>query len=1186
MFLKALEIQGFKSFPDKTRIGFDTGITAVVGPNGSGKSNISDAIRWVMGETSAKQLRGGGKMENVIFGGTAVRGAMGFASVQLVVDNSDRRVDVEADEVTIGRKYYRSGESEYSINGQSVRLKDVYELLLDTGLGRDGYSVIGQGRIAEIVGAKSAERREIFEEASGIARYRYRKNEAERRLSSAEENLVRLRDILGELETRVGPLEKESAKAKKFLTLSEEKKSLEVTLWVETVKETRDTLRGQQRKIEIAESDYQAKEREIDEIDAQTQDIRTEIEKIIVAIDNANGEIRRLQEEISGRDSRIAVLKNDIEHNTATIETLTEEIAQSGESTGEIADEIALHNGAIQRAERDLKETKEKIAEYERKLAEIQERSLATGERKGQVQAELAAMSDKLTTLRVEEASAESTAASAKIRLEEESAALAKIQQDILQLQEQQEDTQILLQKINDELTKIANIKGGLTMKLAARQNALAGADEAERQVVREAEAAQQRVAMLKDLERSLDGFQASVKSVVKAAREGRLRGVIGPVSTILSVKPGYEVAIETALGYSLQNVVVDGEAAAKAAMAFLKQTNSGRATFLPLDTVKPQHMDASRLPAGAISAQGLVEYDRRYENIVSSLLARIVVVEDINEASHVARALDYRNRVVTRDGQIINAGGSFTGGSVSRSAGLFSRKQEIEELAQKLAGMQLKRENAKGETAKIKAEVDSLSAQLTATSSEEINFGGDKIRGEAELGRIQQSLENAQKAYAQREQECQSLQEKSQQAGHLKARAAVEQAQLSEKIEELSHQLAGIAGEDDSFFAGRESFTTQLADLRLAALGHERDAQLHRQNIETLVSRTGEAQARRIALEANVERLKAQNSEFEERIKGTAREAEETKEAIRKAEAAIRELAQQRLQKEGSITGQTTRVRAITAEREDLGREVARLSEQKTTLEAKYESTISQLWEEYELTLSGAEALCVAFESAAELKRGVAELRNKIRSLGNVNVGAIEEFEEVNTRYIFLKAQVKDVEDSKASLEKMIAELSAEMTEIFAKSFGEINTHFGRIFAELFGGGRGVLSLSDPNDLLESGIEIEVAPPGKIIKDLASLSGGEQALVAICIYFAILAVNPAPFCVLDEIEAALDDVNVVRYAQYLRRITDKTQFIIITHRRGTMEEADVLYGVTMQEDGVSKLLRLNVAEVDATLVR
>lgn len=1186
MYLKALEIQGFKSFPDRTRVTFEGGITAVVGPNGSGKSNIADAIRWVMGETSAKQLRGGGKMENVIFGGTKKRGAMGYASVQLVLDNTSRRLDIEANEVSIGRKYYRSGESEYSINGQSVRLKDVYELLLDTGLGRDGYSIIGQGRIAEIVASKSGERREIFEEASGIARFRYRKNEAERRLAHAEENLLRLRDILGELEVRVGPLEKESAKAQKFVALSQERKSLEVTLWVDTVHTTREALREQQRKIEIAQAEYAAKAREIDTIDHETAGIRTEIENLIIETDRSNAEIRRLQAEISGQDSQVAVLRNDIAHNTANVQVHKEEIRQTGESAGAIENEIALHHAAIELASRKLAEAEASITLLEQEIQQIQQKSLATGERRGEITAQLAQATNRVTALQVSEAAANSQMQAAAARLTELTQTADTTAQEVAALQEQQADTKVLLAHVEQELTKLSNITGGLEMKLAARNEALKKADENERALTRSAENAEHRLRMLQDLENNLDGFQGSVKAVVKAGREGRLRGIIGPVSTILSVKPGYEVAIETALGYALQNIVVEDETAAKAAMAMLKSSNAGRATFLPLNTVKPQRLDAARLPVGAVSAQTLVQYNPRFENIVSSLLARIVVVEDINEASHTARALDYRNRVVTQDGQIINAGGSFTGGSVSRSAGLFSRKQEMEELRSKLKAYQAQLGQAQAHTDAVKAEVDALQAELTATQSESITYGNDKIRTEGELTRLQQAMQSAQLTQQRLAAETQEQHAAHTQAAATLATAKAEQQTLKNTIEQASAELSTIAGEDDSFLANREQITQQLSELRLAHLGHQNDMALHRQNIETLQSRTGEGQARRAMLQANIEALLAQNAEYEEKIKSLARTAQDAKIKIEEIEVSIKEKAARRLAKEASITGQTSRERSITAAREELGREIARLTEQKATLETRYDSTISQLWEEYELSLSDAEGLCVAFTSVADLRRRVTELRNKIRSLGNVNVGAIEEFAEVNERYTFLKKQVQDVEASKTSLEKMITELSGEMTTMFTESFAQINRHFGRIFNELFGGGNAELTLSEPDNVLESGIDINVSPPGKIIKDLAALSGGEQSLVAICIYFAILAVNPAPFCVLDEIEAALDDVNVLRYAQYLRRITRQTQFITITHRRGTMEEADVLYGVTMQEDGVSKLLRLNVSEVDAALVR
>ena len=1168
MFLKALEIQGFKSFPDRTRITVGKGITAVVGPNGSGKSNISDAIRWVLGETSAKQQRG----------------AMGFASVSLVVDNTDRRIDVDNDEVTIGRKYYRSGDSEYSVNGQNVRLKDIYELFLDTGLGRDGYSVIGQGRIAEIVGAKSNERREIFEEASGIAKYRYRKNEAERRLASAEENLVRLRDILGELEERVGPLERESKKAKQYLELAERRKGLEVTLWVDTVQKARDTVREQQRKIEIAGADYARAGREIEAIDAETESTRAEIEHLITEADRCNAEIRAITEEIAGADSRIAVLENDIAHNDATIASLKEEIGQSGLGREAIAAEVRGHGEGIAACERQAAAYAARTGELETLLEELQNRSAASGERRGVVTGRLNAMAARITDLKVAAAGAASSVEAAKKRLaaaESEGAANAALTRD---LEEQKAETDAFLQDAVERLTRLENIKGGLTLKVESRRGALAQADENEQKLLRAIEAARQRIAMLKDLERNMDGFQSSVKAVMKAAANRRLRGVTGPVSTILSVKPGYEVAIETALGFALQNIVVENETAAKAAMAFLRDERAGRATFLPLDTVKPGSFNG-RLPEGAVLASSLVTYDEKYANIVSSLLGRIVVVDDINEASRTARALDYRNRVVTVDGQVVNAGGSFTGGSVSRSAGLFSRKQEIDELKKKVEALEKQRDAAEEKTDRAKAEVDALSAELTATESEAITAGGDKIRGEVESGRIAAALSQARAAgemlSAERAQLAAQI-AASEKAG---ADAAAEMEVLTRDSAALEEELRAISGSDDTFLETRTRLADELSDLKLKALAAQKDIESHRAAIAQLESRTDESDARARQLAANIETLTAQNAERAAQIETIRAAIAGSRNEIEKREEAKAGAVRRRMEKEGGITQQTARVRRITDEREALGREIARLTEQKEQKDAEYEQTVAKLWEEYELTLSAAQELCVPFESGAELRRQVSEVRGKIKALGNVNVSAIEEYAEVSQRYEFLRAQVGDVETSKAELQKLIAGLSDEMRAMFSESFAAINRNFGRIFAELFGGGTARLYLEDEADVLGSGISIEVAPPGKIIRNLSALSGGEQALVAISIYFAIFGVNPAPFCVLDEIEAALDDVNVTRFAQYLRRISSETQFIVITHRRGTMEEADVLYGVTMQEDGVSKVLKLDLEHVDASLV-
>ena len=1184
MVLQELEIQGFKSFPDRTKIKIGPGITAVVGPNGSGKSNISDAIRWVLGETSSKQLRGAGKMEDVIFGGTQTRGAMGYAMVNLTMDNLDRRIDVDADQVTIGRRYYRSGESEYTINGQNVRLKDIYELFLDTGVGRDGYSIIGQGRIAEIVGAKSNERREIFEEASGIARYRYRKNEAERRLAGAEDNLVRLRDILAELESRVGPLEKESQKAQQFLELSARRKEREITLWVDNIRRSRETVREQQRRFETAQADYDRLTAELESIDAETEEIRRRVQQYTVEIERRNADIRAITEEMAGSDSRIAVLNNDIAHNETTIASLRGEIEQGQAGKEAIAAQIAEKQAACEEAAARCAQLDEAIARLEERLRQIQEGSQATGERRGQLTAQLAELTDRQTGLRVQAASAAGAGEQARERQTAAAAELETARTQREALRTEQADTEAYLAQVCETVTRLENIKGGLQMKLDSRRRQLEQADAAEQSLQRQAEAAQQRLQVLRDLERNMDGFQQSVKTVMRAARERRLRGIIGPVGTVLTVEPGYEVAIETALGFAMQNIVVEGETSAKAAIAFLRDTKSGRATFLPLDTVQGSRFSGP-LPAGARVAADLVQADARYAAVVDNLLGRIIVVEDINEASRVARELRYRNRVVTVDGQVVNAGGSFTGGSVSRTAGVFSRKQEIDELKAKLEALDKKQEQARESTDKWKAEVDALTAELTATGSEAITAGGDKIRAEMECERLKNALAQADETLAGLEAENEQLAGRIESARAQAQTAAEEDARLGEEIAHLEAQLADLAGSDDEFLATRARLSDELSEKRLARLGAEKDGDMHRAAIENLESRTGENAARARELARSIGALEQLNEKNRADVAAIQAEKAAANERINQVEQAIRAATEARMIQEGLTTKQSQQSRNVTDQREKMSQEMARLTERKAAAETDYDQTVAKLWEEYQLTPHDAEGQCVPFESAADLRREVQELRGKIRALGNVNVGAIEEYAEVSERFEFLRSQVRDVEKSKAELTRLIAELAGEMKEIFTANFKQININFARIFAELFGGGTARLTLSDEENVLESGIDIQVSPPGKVIKNLAALSGGEQSLVAICIYFAILAVNPSPFCILDEIEAALDDVNVARYAQYLRRISDRTQFIVITHRRGTMEAADVLYGVTMQEDGVSKLLRLDLDEVDATLV-
>ena len=1184
MVFKELEIQGFKSFPDKVKIRFDAGVTGVVGPNGSGKSNLSDAVRWVLGETSSRQLRAAGKMEDVIFGGTRRRGAMGFAQVRLTLDNADHTFDLDADEVTIGRKYYRSGESEYTINGQICRLRDVYELLLDTGIGRDGYSVIGQGRIAEIVAAKSSERREIFEEACGIAKYRYRKTEAERRLAAAGENLERLRDILGELESRVGPLEKESAKAQKFLELSAQRKTLEVTLWTDGVHRAREAVRQQVRDYETAQADYERFDRETKAAEQEAEEIRMQAQQLTVAVERLNGDIRSITEQISGSDSRIAVLENDILRNEESAASLRQEIADGEQDSTEAEAALQRHRAVAKTMEAEGEKLAAQIDALNEEIAHLTDQSTASGARKDTLREELTALTAQRTEAQVAQAAAEAAEETARQRLpaleqsvQEETARRDETKQDL-------DDTVRYRRMMEENEKQLANVRSGLELKLKNRRAALDEADNAEQRLGRELDAARQRLSVLRELEKNMDGYQNSVKAVMRAAGARRLRGIIGPVSAILKVEPGCEVAVETALGGALQNIVVENEAAAKAAIALLRNDNAGRATFLPLDTVQPG-VFRGRLSGTARLASSLVQADRRYDNIVSSLLGRIIVVDDINEASRVARDNGFRSKVVTMDGQVVNAGGSFTGGSVQRSAGLFTRKQEMEELRVKAAKLQKDCLAAQEKTGQCKEQADALQAELTATVSEQITAANDKVRAEAEHKRLEAALQQLESNLAARRQEIDALHAALAESRSKAENAAAQQTELTGKIDRLTDELNRIAEGDDNFLAQQSDLAQKLSAKRLEQVTRQKDAELAYSQIAALEQRAQDAAARRASLEESLAALAARSENCRAEIAAIRQAKTDSQSEIAQKEKAIREATEQRLERQQAETAALARARTSADSREETGREMARLAERKAAAETEYDQTVAKLWDEYQLSVSQAEELCIDFESLTALRAQVADLRGKIRALGSVNVSAIEEYKEVKARYDEMTRRVTDVEESRSELSRMISKLSAQMKEIFTDSFRAINENFGRVFTELFGGGEASLVLEDESDVLACGIGIRVAPPGKVIKNLEALSGGEQALVAISIYFAILAVNPAPFCILDEIEAALDDANVVRFAQYLRRVSDKTQFIVITHRRGTMEAANVLYGVTMQEDGVSKLLRLDLEQVDATLI-
>ncbi len=1184
MHLKYLEIQGFKSFPDKTRVTFEKGYTGIVGPNGSGKSNISDAIKWVLGEQSTKQLRGG-KMEDVIFGGTQLRKPMGFAQVSLCLDNTDKRIPDAGDEIVVTRRYYRSGDSEYLLGGATVRLRDVRETFMDTGLGRDGYSIIGQGRIAEIVSAKSNDRREIFEEASGIAKYRFRKTEAERKLTAAEDNLSRLRDIIDVLQERLEPLREQSEKAQRFLELSGEKKNLEITLYCDTIDRARENLRLQDDKIEIAKKDYALAQQRMEEYDALVERLGDENRARNVEIERHNEQILETNDRIAAVEQQAAVERNNIAHSESQIEELRARAGGLSEDGSGLSEEIGRRQAEIAASKEALRELDGLIEQAQQELAALIERGEISDRNRAEAARRLTGLQGELTDLRVAAVAAESACEALASRS-------AALEAQLPQLRERLEETRGELAEnekycagLQKDMEDCGNRIKGYTLKLNGRAEKLAQLEEALEKKTGAASELEHKAAALRDMEKSLDGYQYSVKRVVEAGNSHRLRGIVGSVATLLSVRRGCELAIETALGAAAQNVVVEDERAAKDAIAFLKETKAGRATFLPLDTVRPSSFDGgAHLSDGGVVglASGLVTCDKRYERVVSNLLGRIVVAEDLNAASALARRLNFRYRVVTLDGQVVNAGGSYTGGFTSRQAGFFSRRSEIETLEAKAKELRESLAAQRGEREKLLAEKASLEAEITAINSDLTTHHEDHIRAEAQLERLRADSESCGGALREIEEELARNGRTQAEKKALIEDSAARSAALGEEIERV--RAAQEEDGADAFMQRREELSAQLSSRRIARVEKQKDIENLEFALGELRRQQSEAAGMSATIESSIAALRAAIEDQQAGIAEKEAQAEQLRAQIAGHRAAIEAAVAQRNEAERQITAVRADAGELIRQRESLSQEVARLEERKVALQSEFDNTGAKLWEEYELTRSEAGAFCVPFGSIGELRAQVNSLRARIRALGNVNVGAIEEFKEVSEQHGFLNAQVEDVEKSRAELLKLIASLEGEMRVIFTRSFNEINSHFRRVFAELFGGGSASLSLSDENDVLESGIEIDVQPPGKVIKNLSALSGGEQALVAIAIYFAILAVNPSPFCILDEIDSALDEANVNRFASYIQRVTGRTQMIAITHRRGTMEAADVLYGVTMQEEGVSKLLKLGVEEAQLVI--
>ena len=1182
MYLKSLEIQGFKSFPDRTLLQFGSDCTAIVGPNGSGKSNISDAISWVLGEQSTRALRGA-KMEDVIFGGTAKRPAVGYAEATLVLDNSDASLRIETPEVMITRRYFRSGESEYYINKQLARLKDINELFMDTGLGREGYSNIGQGRIDEILALKSTDRREIFEEAAGISKFRHRKEETERRLANTEDNLLRIGDKISELELQVGPLREQAEKAQKYLTFRTELKGLEVTVWLENLKKIAESARK-------AETDYASAafilEQAHDELTAlysKAEQLSLQYNHQTLQLDQQREHISQMEAERQQAQNEITLLRAEIQHHQTNIDRIRQELQDQQTRSGGIA-------GQIEAERQKIEENTRALAAANDSLAAVQQEAQALAEQTGEAGQQLVSLRAQQALLQSQSASVTAQIASMEASMEEvlarrqtleEDRTAAKTRQE--QIAAQQLACKKSLEQAQDDAQSAKNTIAGYELRLKARQDKRDGLQRQLNAAGVQLDTLDSKIRMLREMEREYEGFSKAVRLVMQDAAAGKLRGIHGPVSKLIRVEDRYTTAIETALGAAMQNIVVSSEEDGKTAIQMLKRRDGGRATFLPLTAIKPQSLQdtvCQRQPGFISVASGLVLCDERYRAVIENALGRTVICDTLDNAVRMARACGSRVRIVTLDGQVMNAGGSMTGGSAAKSAGVLTRANTLAKLAEERNALAQSLESLKAQTAEAASSAAKTEFELTAVRSQLREAEDEVLRRTEEHKQVQllaaavtENLENIEKELA-----------------HLTSRTGGEEGKLQALKAQLQQQTAAqdalhareteLTGRQTALTEQQQQLTDQITALRMDAASIETARAASENTIAQL-------QALSEAMQGDVTQKTGLIHEYELQISALEGQIQEKEDGLTASGTQL-DLARQTLKEAVDERAQLEARRSQTEKQAQeknqsilqLERETARLEQKKATSELEEKQIVDKLWDSYELTPGTAEKETVEIESLTAANKRITEVRRKISALGTPNLGAIDEYARVSERYEYLTAQRDDVQHAKSELENIVASITTEMTEIFVREFARIDEYFGKTFEEMFGGGKASLILEDKSAPLECGIEIRVQPPGKQVKTITLLSGGEKAFVAIALYFAILKVRPTPFCMLDEIDAALDDRNVERFANYLHTLSDKTQFIVITHRRGTMEAADVLYGVTMQEQGVSKILRLSLDEL------
>ena len=1186
MYLKSLELQGFKSFPDRTLIRFGDDITAIVGPNGSGKSNISDAILWVMGEQSTKTLRGA-KMEDVIFGGTQKRSAVGFAEATLTLDNSDRALAYDADEVMVTRRFYRSGDSEYYINKQSSRLRDIHEMFMDTGLGREGYSNIGQGRIDEILSLKSGDRREIFEEAAGISKYRHRKEETERKLQNTEDNLLRIGDKVSELELQLEPLRQQSEKARKYLELKDTLKGVEVAVWLDTLEKLSAAAKKAEEDYASASFVLQQAHDDLDNLYRQAEDLGETLRTRDGELETVRVKVNMLSATHQQLEGQMAVLRGNVENNNANLTRIQEELQGQEDRNGGISAQIQQAEARIQEIEAQLTEKKTELEQLQQELAAMTANAQGLTKQYLELRSRESGLSADIAGSQADVRGLEESMAQTMERLEQLDSDLSSGAARNHEAQTNLKACRKELRQAQEEVTAVNNTIAGYTLRQQTRGQRRDQLMQSMQDITAQLEGIGAKLRVFRAMERDFESYQKSVRIVMQEAQRGALRNIHGPVSRLIRTGDSYAVAIEIALGAAMQQIVVGTEQDGKAAINHLKRTGAGRATFLPLNTIQGRQLQETGLEncRGFVGvASNLVTTDRQYQGIVDNLLGRTVIVQDMDAA--IAMSQKYKNRfkIVTLDGQVINAGGSMTGGSVNKDAGILSRANELEKLTAQEKKLQQQRQVTEADLQEAQRQWDQAEFQLSA-ARDQLRVAEDQVlrlQGqEKQYEILLNAVEEAENA-ARRERESLLARNTSDRERYAAQSAKIQL--LTQQLEQTRLELQKLEGTQSEAAQATAQITDRATALRAEAAALEAEAGTARTHIQDLQGLRTAMEGDREKKEALMDAIRQDNLRLEGELEALRQQQENNRTETEQGNAEMQTLLNRRAETEAAKTRAERDAQEKNKDILNMERACALLEQKKVTSGMEERQIIDKLWDSYGLTPGTAPEHRGQIESVASGSRQASELKRKIAALGTPNLGAIEEYARVNERYTYLAAQRDDVLGAKRDLENIIRDITKEMTTIFVEEFGKINHYFGMTFEEMFGGGKGQLILEDPENPLTCGIEIRVQPPGKQVKTITLLSGGEKAFVATALYFAILKVRPTPFCILDEIDAALDDRNVERFANYLHNLSRKTQFIVITHRRGTMEASDVLYGVTMQEQGVSKLLRLDLNQMEEYL--